>query len=346
MRYGDYPPYVSVAEKRAKGEKKIKQLRKKNPDLRPVIIEGRTLARTWWGKSWNKNLERYADYANRIGRGRSYVRHLAVLDLQITAGNVTALVQGSRSKPYKVKITIAKMPINNWQKIKLECQSKLSSLPDLLAGKFPKDLQEMLMLQGEGLFPTPKEISFDCNCPDWAEMCKHTAAVLYGVGARLDEEPALFFTLRQVDVQDLIGQAVHDKTASILKGKKVVGSKVIADDKLADVFGIDMDDFDIAAPVQPKPKAKAVGKTKKKNAGRGSGARGKRNAEKVAPIDVAQGTAIAVVARYIEDSAGEISIKELQQLTNYSASKLYGILFRLKQQGKVNSVRRGVYCWA
>ncbi|MBW2185640.1 MAG: hypothetical protein JRG71_04305, partial [Deltaproteobacteria bacterium] len=218
MRYGDYPPYVSVAEKRANAEKKIKQLRKKNPNLRPVILEGRSLARTWWGKSWNKNLERYADYSNRIERGRSYVRHLAVVDLQIVAGKVTALVQGSRGKPYQIAITIAKMPQHNWHKIKFECQSKLSSLPDLLAGKFPKDLQEMLMLQGDGLFPTPKEINFECNCPDWADMCKHIAAVLYGVGVRLDEDPALFFTLRQVDVQDLISQAVHDKTASILKG--------------------------------------------------------------------------------------------------------------------------------
>lgn len=339
MRYGEYPPYVSVAEKRAKAEKKIKQLRKKNPNLRPVIIEGRTLARTWWGKSWNKNLERYADYANRIGRGRSYVRHLAVLDLQIDAGKVTALVQGSQSKPYKVKIDIDKMPIHNWQKIKLECQSKLSSLPDLLAGKFPKDLQEMLMLQGEGLFPTPKEISFDCNCPDWADMCKHIAAVLYGIGAHLDEDPALFFTLRQVDVQDLIGQAVHDKTASILKGKNGGGSKVIADDKLADVFGIDMDDFNLPAPksnpkskpVQKKPNAKVAGKIKKR---------------KVATVVAAQGTAIAVVAKHIEDNGGGLSIEELRQLTNFSASKLYGILFRLKQQGKVKSVRRGVYCRA
>ncbi|OQY21736.1 MAG: hypothetical protein B6I37_08200 [Desulfobacteraceae bacterium 4572_35.2] len=338
MRYNDYPPYVSVAEKRAKAEKKIKQLRKKNPDLRPVILEGRSLARTWWGKSWNKNLERYADYSNRIGRGRSYVRHLAVVDLQIAAGKVTALVQGSQGKPYKVAISIDKMPLHNWHKVKLECQAKLSSLPDLLAGKFPKDLQEMLMLQGDGLFPTPKEINFDCNCPDWADMCKHIAAVLYGVGARLDEEPTLFFTLRQVNVQDLIGRAVHDKTASILKGKSASGSKVIGDDKLADVFGIDMDDFDIAMPIKTKPKMTATTKAQKTIKRKNSCV-----AKKDTPTPMKKTAATAVVSKNLDNRANGLSIKELHQLTGFSASKLYGILFRLKQQKKVENVRRGVY---
>ncbi len=339
MRYGDYPPYVSVAEKRAKAEKKIKQLRKKNPDLRPVILKGRSLARTWWGKSWNENLERYADYSNRIERGRSYVRHMAVLDLQIVAGKVTALVQGSRGKPYQVKITIDKMPQHNWNKIKLECQSKLSSLPDLLAGKFPKDLQEMLMLQGKGLFPTPSQISFDCNCPDWADMCKHIAAVLYGIGARLDEEPALFFTLRQMDVQDLIGQAVHDKTASILKGKKKSGTKIIAADKLADVFGIDIADFDVTMPTKTQPTVKTS--LKPKGLIRGKKGSGSKIA---ATPTTGKTTAIAVVFKHIEASGNGISIIELQQLTDFPASKLYGVLSRLKQQGKVESVRHGVYC--
>ncbi|MCI5140122.1 MAG: hypothetical protein D3922_17315, partial [Candidatus Electrothrix sp. AR1] len=151
MSYYGYPKYVTVAEKRAKAEKKIKQLQKKNPAIRPVIIEGNSLARTWWGKSWNKNLESYADYSNRIGRGRSYVRHLAVVDLQIAPGKVTALVQGSRGKPYKVSITIQKMKLKIWQAVRKECQTQLSSLPDLLAGKFPKALQETFMQQGKGL---------------------------------------------------------------------------------------------------------------------------------------------------------------------------------------------------
>ncbi|MCI5224690.1 MAG: hypothetical protein D3924_18980, partial [Candidatus Electrothrix sp. AR4] len=151
MSYYGYPKYVTVAEKRAKAEKKIKQLRKKNPAIRPIILEGQALARTWWGKSWNKNLESYADYSNRIGRGRSYVRHLAVVDLDIAPGKITALVQGSQGKPYEVAISIKKMKPENWRAVQKECQARLSSLPDLLAGKFPKSLQETFLGQGEGL---------------------------------------------------------------------------------------------------------------------------------------------------------------------------------------------------
>lgn len=335
MNYSDhYPQYVTVAEKRAKAEKKIKQLRKKNPDLRPVILQGRTLARTWWGKAWNKNLESYADYSNRIGRGRSYVRHLAVVDLQIAPGKVTALIQGSRGKPYEVLIRIAEMKQQNWQTIKKECQSRLSSLPDLLAGKFPKGLQEIFMIQGKGLFPTPTEIFFDCSCPDWASMCKHIAATLYGIGVRLDEDPALFFTLRQVALEDLVSQAVQGKTASILGGGTATGSKVIADDKLADLFGIDMDDFGPA--VTSKSKAKRRKPATKKPT----------RPMKKATQDGLQDhpTATALVVHCIGASQSGLSIKELQQTTGFPARKLYGILARLKQTGRVKNPAHGIYC--
>ena len=156
------------------------------------MIEGTAIARTWWGKAWNKNLESYADYHNRIGRGRSYVRHGAVLDLQIGSGLVESLVQGSRSRPYSVTIRIKAMGKKNWEEIKTASQGKLDSLQELLAGKFPKGLGEIFTTQGKGLFPSPKEIDFDCSCPDWASMCKHVAATLYGIGARLDQDPELF----------------------------------------------------------------------------------------------------------------------------------------------------------
>ncbi len=183
-----YPKYVTAAEKKVKAEKKLKQLKKKMPGIEPVIIEGSALARTWWGKSWNRNLERYADYSNRIGRGKSYVRHGAVLDLKIKGGRVTALVQGTRAKPYEVVINIAPVKKANWDQIRKQCQGELRSLTDLVSGKFSKELGEIFLAESKGLFPTPKEISFDCSCPDWASMCKHVAAALYGVGARLDED--------------------------------------------------------------------------------------------------------------------------------------------------------------
>ncbi len=325
MSYGYYPKYVTVAEKRAKAKKKIKQLRKKNPDIRPVILEGQALAKSWWGKAWNENLESYADYSNRIGRGRSYVRHLAVVDLQIAPGKVTSLVQGSMGAPYEVVISITKMKKKNWQTIKKECQSRLSSLPDLLAGKIPKALQETFMVQGKGLFPTPSEITFDCSCPDWASMCKHVAATLYGVGARLDEDPALFFTLRQAKMDDLVSQAVQSKASSIIEKTTAGSSKIIADDKLSDLFGLDMDDL---VPVKPAKKMKA--KVRKR---------------KSVQQDDLQGypTAIALVTHYVDTSKNGLSIKDLQKSTEFSAKKLYGILFRLKQQGKVENPAYGVY---
>lgn len=325
MSYGYYPKYVTVSEKRAKAKRKIKQLKKKNPGIRPVILDGQALAKTWWGKAWNTNLESYADYSNRIGRGRSYVRHCAVLDLKITPGKVTSLVQGSMGAPYEVIISINKMKQKNWQTIKKECQSRLSSLPDLLAGKIPKALQEIFMVQGKGLFPTPSEITFNCSCPDWASMCKHVAATLYGVGARLDEDPALFFTLRQAAIDDLVSQAVQSKTSSIIEKSTTGSSKIIADDKLSDLFGLDMD-----APgfVKPAPKKKA-----------------KKHNKKAATQDNQQGhpTAIALVTHCLKKSQNGLSIKELQKNTGFPARKLYGILHRLKQQGKVKNPTYGFY---
>jgi len=242
MSYWGYPRYVSVGKKRAKAAKKLKQLKKKNPAIKPIIIEGRTIARTWWGKSWNHNLERYADYSNRIGRGRSYVRHGAVLDLQISSGQVESLVQGTRSKPYTVIIKIKGINKKIWQNMKAACAGKLDSLPELLAGKFPKTLGEIFTAQGQGLFPSPEDIEFNCSCPDWAYMCKHVAATLYGIGARLDDSPSLFFKLRKVNIDDLIQQTITDQSYKLLKKAEKTNARMIAESDLSGMFGIDMED--------------------------------------------------------------------------------------------------------
>jgi len=351
MRYGYYPRYVSVAEKRARAEKKIKQLRKKNPNIRPVILSGQALATTWWGKAWNKNLERYADYTNRIGRGRSYVRHMAVVDLKISPGRVDALVQGSRGAPYKVRITIAGIKKKNWQAITKKCRQELSSLPDLLAGKFPRKLQDVFMVQGRGLFPTPSEISFDCSCPDWADMCKHVAATLYGVGALLDEEPALFFILRKTDMEDLVGEAVMEKTEAIFAQKSASSSRRIAEDKLSDLFGLDMD-IDLPVPSQQKKGKKAVGKTgvtptvRKKSAGREKkkATRLRKTAASVIELPAGYGTADDLVQGCIEESGEEgISVRDIADITGIPAQKLYPLLQRLKNKSKVCRLNRGIY---
>lgn len=235
--YG-FPKYVPVAEKKAKAQAQLEKLKKKQPNLAPVTISGNKLAKTWWGVSWNKNLEAYADYANRIGRGRSYVRHGSVLDLVIEEGKVRALVHGSGRKPYEVTVQIKPIPAKNWQTITEKCGHSIDSLEELAAGKFPKELSSLFTLKGDGLFPTPKEIQLECSCPDWAVMCKHVAAALYGVGARLDEDPTLFFTLRSAPYEELLKEAVQNRLEMLLENADKHSARAIDDDQIHDLFGL------------------------------------------------------------------------------------------------------------
>jgi len=239
--YGSFPAYIPVAERKERAAKSVEKLKKKNKDISPVVITGKSIAKTWWGKSWNKNLESYADYSNRIGRGRSYLKNGAVLDLKITEGNINALVQGSRSKPYKVDISIKALQKNIWEDIMNQCLGKIESIEELIEGKFPKVLADFFTVKGKGLFPSPSEIELRCSCPDWAIMCKHVAAVLYGVGARLDDNPELFFVLRQVNINDLISEAINKKTQTLLEKSKSKGRRVIEETDIFDMFGIDME---------------------------------------------------------------------------------------------------------
>jgi uncharacterized Zn finger protein len=242
MSYWDnFPRYVSVAEKKAKAAKKFKQLSKKNPTLKPVILEGSAIASTWWGKAWNLNLERYADFHNRIGRGRSYVRHGAILDLQIDPGEARAYVQGSQSRPYSVVISIKSLKKDIWQTILDQCQCKLESLQELINGSFPRTMAEIFTHKDSGMFPSPKEIKFSCSCPDWAGMCKHVAATLYGIGARLDNNPELFFRMRNIEMGDLIGQAISDHKQKLLARASKKSSRIIEEADLSQTFGIDLE---------------------------------------------------------------------------------------------------------
>ncbi|HUI67879.1 MAG TPA: hypothetical protein VL087_06690 [Nitrospirota bacterium] len=274
MRFWGFPRHVSTAEKQAKAARKLEQLKKKQ-DVRPVILQGHAIARTWWGKSWNQNLERYADYSNRIGRGRSYVRHGAVLDLQISNGEIKALVQGSRSKPYEILIKIGKLSQNSWERISSSCSGMLDSVSELLAGDFPKELGELFLERDAGLFPAPKEIAFECSCPDWASMCKHVAATLYGVGARLDEDATLFFTLRGVETADLVRRTVSGKAESLLEKASKKSTRIIDDADLSALFGIELiqSEHTGARKTDKQPGKKAIrikntksrGKAKKKS---------------------------------------------------------------------------------
>ena len=264
MSYWGFPKYVSVAEKKAKAAKKLKELSKKRPDMKPVALKGSALAHTWWGKAWNRNLEQYADYSNRIGRGRSYVRHGAVLDLQIEPGEVIALVQGSGRNPYSVSVKIRTLKKETWQRMKTACEGTLESFQELLAGNFPKALGEIFICKDSGMFPAPREIKFDCSCPDWADMCKHVAAVLYGVGVRLDEDPKLFFRLRDAGIDELIKQAVAGKVEKLLEKASRKSGRIIEDKDIASVFGIDIEEQ--PAIVKNKSAKAAAGRKKSKPA--------------------------------------------------------------------------------
>ena len=233
-----YPPYVPVAEKKANAQKIIARLSKTNPGLAPVVIEGRKLAKTWWGTAWNKNLENYADYAYRIGRGSAYVKNGMVVDLQISGGNVTGLVCGSESKPYSVQITVEQMSAGKWKKLLAQCSQRIGSVGELTEGKFPEDLKDLFLGKDSGLFPSPREIHIQCSCPDWAVLCKHAAAVLYGIGARFDQDPLLFFELRSVLFEELLAKSLDAKMNSMLKnaGKKTL--RVLEVDDISKVFGV------------------------------------------------------------------------------------------------------------
>jgi hypothetical protein len=230
-----WKPYVPAAERRLQAERHIAKLKKKGEAAAPIILTGRAIARTFWGKAWCDNLERYSDYSNRLPRGRSYVRNGSVIDLRIASGEVTALVSGS--SVYTVRAQVEPVPKRHWNAILSDCAGAIDSLVELLQGRFAKGVMERICRQGEGLFPAPKEIDFTCSCPDWATMCKHVAAVLYGVGARLDQSPELLFLLRKVDHNALIATAGRDLT---LGGTGPRAGRVLEEPGLAELFGIDM----------------------------------------------------------------------------------------------------------
>jgi uncharacterized Zn finger protein len=232
--YG-WRPYVSVAARRRKAEREMQKLRKKGHPVSPVMIAGRTIARTFWGKAWCDNLERYSDFSNRLPRGRTYVRNGSVLDLQIAPGEVKALVSGSAI--YKVTVKVAAVPKARWASICTDCAGAIDSLVELLQGRFSKGVMERICQQTTGLFPAPAEIEFSCSCPDWASMCKHVAAVLYGVGARLDGQPECLFTLRKVDEKALIARAGRGLP---LSRKGPAGDRVLAAEGLSELFGLEM----------------------------------------------------------------------------------------------------------
>ncbi|NDP64373.1 SWIM zinc finger family protein [Polaromonas sp.] len=241
--YG-WPAYMPIAERRAKAEKAAAKAKKAGALLTPIAPFRGAFAKTFWGKAWCDNLANYSDYANRLPRGSSYVRNGSVIDLQVTPGEVRAQVMGSSL--YKVSVSVTAVPEKQWKTICTDCSGSIDSLVELLQGKLSNAVMERICKRGTGLFPSPKEITFDCSCPDYASMCKHVAAVLYGIGTRLDQQPEVLFSLRRVDAKELVQQAEVGLKPST---KRMAPGKVLDDALLGDMFGIEM--TDAAPPVKP-----------------------------------------------------------------------------------------------
>ncbi len=279
--YG-FRPYVPVAQRKKNAEKEAAKLQKKGHSVEPVRPEGKIIARSFWGKAWCTNLESYSDYENRLPRGRSYLRNGSVVHLSIQAGLIEALVMGSSL--YKIAIKIKPFPAEKWKALCQQCAGGIGSLVDLLQGKLSDRVMSVITQRETGLFPSPAEIDLGCSCPDWADMCKHVAAVLYGVGTRLDAKPELLFVLRSVDHGELIAHAAS--ATQLIDTAGGSGVAELDETDVSAIFGIEIDQGGPAAPLpaavskpvstatkrstdkkQPKPKVK-VAKKKSKSVGR------------------------------------------------------------------------------
>ncbi|MDR0275636.1 MAG: hypothetical protein LBI48_09930 [Burkholderiaceae bacterium] len=263
MSFWEFPAYVPVAKRRADAAKQVAKLKKQGRAVSPVVIEGRKIAKSFWGKAWCDNLERYSDFANRLPRGRAYVNNGSVIDLQLARGKVRALVSGSEI--YKVEIDVAVAAPARWKAICADCAGSVGSIVELLQGKLSKHVMERVCRPDDGLFPAPREITMSCSCSDWADMCKHVAATLYGVGARLDHEPDLLFTLRGVDRGELISADTDLSITEAAAGSE----RVLADADVAALFGVTIETAPPQAkkPVAKEPAAKKAPAKKKQIAG-------------------------------------------------------------------------------
>lgn len=228
----------TIEELRRRVAQSENDAQKKGRELQPILpTKKKTLCESWWGRAWCENLERYADFSSRLERGKRYVRAGTVIDLQIKNGKVTAKVQGSRKSPYKVEIRISPLNVQACDRIIEKCGSKIENMEVLINGKFPEELKDVFTGE-KGLFPSPKEISFNCSCPDWALMCKHVTAAMYGIGMRFDENPFYFFTLRGIDADRLINVALENKVEQMLANADKPSERIIPESRLNALFGV------------------------------------------------------------------------------------------------------------
>lgn len=281
MNWGRWEPYVPVAQRRARGNAQAKKKLRKGEAVAPVLISGRKIATTFWGKAWCDHFDQYSDFSNRLPRGRTYARNGSIAHLRIESGKATAYVSGSSL--YEVKITIKPLAKKAWKDLCASCATSIHSVIDLMRGRLPEPVIKTLTDPDVGMFPTGRDLQMSCSCPDGAYMCKHLAATIYGVGNRLDESPELLFLLRGVDQHDLIGMALATEVSP--NATDAASDNELAGEDLADIFGIELATDAASPPRSTRQERKSPGKkaTKQQKATEQRAAKkkaGKKKAEK------------------------------------------------------------------
>jgi len=248
-------------EEEAKVQRELERRRAAGESLRAEVpAHARHLSTTFWGQAWNRNLMAYSDYESRLPRGRSYFRSGKVLDLAVSKGLLTATVAGTRI--YSVRIAIAPLAREAWQRLRARCQGKIGGLMELLAGSLSDEVMREVTDLDRGLFPAPRDIKLHCTCPDFAGLCKHLAAALYAVGSRLDAAPALLFTLRGADPEELTGGSAKEAVAALTSAADPADegrAAALAGLDLTEMFGIAADTLTTSSssrPAEVKAKAK------------------------------------------------------------------------------------------
>lgn len=249
--------YVSVAERRRQAEREVQRLKRAGVAPDPITIDAgqRQIATTFWGQAWCRHLESYADFESRLGRGRSYVKNGCVVDLKLARGKVTARVMGTSL--YGIEISIQPLPAARWRAVVAKCSGRIDSLVELLSGRMSDAVMRVVTDRETGLFPAPKEIRMQCSCPDWAGLCKHLAATLYGIGSRFDRSPELLFSLRGVDPDELVERAAAGTSRITSQAGQ---RKLLPSSALSDIFGIAIEG---APRRRPRSKKKVPAKQKR-----------------------------------------------------------------------------------
>lgn len=177
---------------------------------------------TWWSERWISTLESYG-WDSRLERGRRYARMGQVIEFKLSSGQVDAKVQGSRRKPYSVTIKAKPLTERQWDKVLEAIGSQALFAAKLLAGEMPHDIEDVFESSSLTLFPSKKEIRTDCSCPDYANPCKHTAAVYYILAEEFDRDPFIIFHLRGMSKERMI-ECLRGRWAS--QGGRDVSSSV------------------------------------------------------------------------------------------------------------------------